>query len=1207
VDPDAFIRDLAREALDNCPRKHWRAAWPAQGRGRDPPPSTRMHKLPYVIDNDRHRLADVLNQVLDDHRDLAMDIASAFFNLRGYQQLRERLQRLGSLRLLLGAEPLSGEDLGLKPRLDALQAALRGDLGAEPFRPETLALVEDLVRFLRDERVQVRLYERGFLHAKCYLFYGTPRRGPLFERFRPVLGIVGSSNFTGPGLTTNRELNLVHKGLLPEEEVDDQHARQAALSHYDDAPPDDRTQLADAYDGGTAPRVSGRISFESRRLLKSEVGAAAIWELAEWFDRQWADGRDFKQDLIDLLDASKFGTREYTPYQVYLKALFEYFRADLGAAGGVPADLYSLNLAEFQADAVERARRILSRYDGVMICDSVGLGKTWIGLQLLLDYAYHRRWHALIVCPASLRTMWQTRLDQTKIQAKILGQEVLGRQDFDVEPYGKYDVILIDESHNFRNKASGRYENLSRLIGLNGGRGEQGYRKKVILLTATPINNSVLDLYQQVQFLTRGDNAFFAGAGIGRLDKYFLTARRALLRGDGSTSRALANLLEEVVIRRTRQFIKKTYPDATIDGKKVHFPKRKLLTVRYDLEGTYGKIYDKIVRNIEDLKLAPYDLETYKADPAQRDPLLVGRGQALVGIFKSRYLKRFESSVAAFRISVFRLMEYLLTFRHYILAGVLLEPTDFWKLLGTIEQDLEDDARSQEEEEEEEDDNLARRPRSRHADIEANPKAAALLRKAERLPPETYHLQQLSDGLDGDLSALETVYDLIRPIKPEADKKLQRLRDMLVDELDGKKVLIFTSYRDTAEYLDRWIAQDKAFAARLGGRKVRTLHGGTKADTRTSLVQAFAPKSNERPEWAGTPREVDILISTDVLSEGQNLQDCAHLVNYDLHWNPTRMIQRAGRIDRIGTEFNTLFIHNFFPDAGLERLLGLVQSLQDKIRQIDATVGLDASVLGEAINPKVFNTIKRIEGQDESVLDEVESEAELASDEGLVRHLADFVRTSGADVLSQLPDGIHSGMHRPGRRGVFFYYQRRGQTPADTDHYWRYIDAATGDVEDNRLALAELIRCGPDEPRLVDPALKAQIHTLMAAVEEQIIETTREHEAVKTAPRELSADQSAVLVVLQQALHGGGVERRRLTALLGRLSLPLLAAPVKELKQALATYRRDGDTPAFVAACEQVSARYVPAPAPPADTGHPGVRPALRREDLRLICFEFIH
>ena len=180
-----------------------------------------MSRIPYVIDNDRHKLADVLNQVLETHRDLAMDVATAFFNIRGYGFLREKLRDLGSLRLLLGAEPRSGEDLGLKPRLAALQAALRGDLATEPYRPETLLVVEDLIRFLRQDHVHVRLFDHGFLHAKCYLFYGDPKGAPLFDRFRPVLGIVGSSNFTGPGLATNRELNLVHKGIISPEEVDD--------------------------------------------------------------------------------------------------------------------------------------------------------------------------------------------------------------------------------------------------------------------------------------------------------------------------------------------------------------------------------------------------------------------------------------------------------------------------------------------------------------------------------------------------------------------------------------------------------------------------------------------------------------------------------------------------------------------------------------------------------------------------------------------------------------------------------------------------------------------------------------------------------------------------------------------------------------------------------------------------------------------------
>jgi superfamily II DNA or RNA helicase len=1164
-----------------------------------------MHRLPYVIDNDRHKLADVLNQVLADHRDLSMDIATAFFNLQGYACVANRLKAVGSLRLLLGAEPETGADVGLKPRLEALRKALRGDLDAAPFRPETLALVEDLVRFLRDERVRVRLYAAGFLHAKCYLFYGNPHGAPLFERFRPVLGIVGSSNFTGPGLSHNRELNLVHKGIIPEEEVDDARGRKAALSHYADDP-DTAASETDPYAAGPAPQVSGRISFESRRVIKAEVGAAAIWDLADWFEHQWEQARDFKDELVGLLDASKFGTKEYTPYQVYLKALFEYFRADLDAAGGVPADLYALDLAEFQADAVERARRILAKYDGVMVCDSVGLGKTWIGLQLLLDHAYHRRWHTLVICPASLRPMWDARLHQTKIQAKIVGQEELGRADYDVTPYGKYDVILIDESHNFRNSGSGRYDNLSRLLGLNGGRGEHGYRKKLILLTATPISNSVMDLHNQVRLLARGDNAFFAGAGIGRLDKYFLSARRTLLAGTEPVGRALANLLEEVVIRRTRQFIKQNYPEATIEGKKVKFPRRKLITVHYDLEGTYVGLYDQVVRNIEDLKLAPYDLETYKADPAQQDPLLAGRGRALVGIFKSRYLKRLESSVAALRISIFRLMEYLLTFRHYILAGTLLEPTDFWKLLGTVEQELEDDARALEEEEEEEETPApARRPRSRHKEIEGNAKAAVLLRRATVLPPGTYDLQRLSDALDADLGALETIYDLVHPIRPEDDRKLQRLRDMLTSELAGKKVLIFTSYKDTAAYLYRQTAEDRAFAVRLGGRRVRVIHGGTKGETRLAVVQGFAPRSNGRPEWEGTDREVHILLSTDVLSEGQNLQDCAHLVNYDLHWNPTRMIQRAGRIDRIGTDFDTLFVRNFFPDRGLERLLGLVQSLQDKIRQIDATVGLDASVLGEAINPKVFNTLKRIEREDESVIDEEAAEAELASDEGLVRQLAEFLKASGTEVLEALPEGIHSGMHRPPCRGVFLYYQQRGGTPELTEHFWRYVDAATGRVEDNRLAIAEMIRCRPDEPRLVDPALKADIHRVMETVENQILAAAREQESIQTAPRDLSGDQSAVLVALQQALSRPGVERPRVLELLTALSRPLLSAPVKELKKARLRYQKDGDAAAFIGACEAVAATYAQQPAE--EAGRPGgSRLPRRREDLRLICFEFL-
>lgn len=227
----------------------------------------------------------------------------------------------------------------------------------------------------------------------------------------------------------------------------------------------------------------------------------------------------------------------------------------------------AVDLAEFQEDAARKARKILARYDGVMVADSVGLGKTWIGKKLLEDFAYHLRQQALVVCPASLEDMGETKLGEASISVRVISQERLGQADFAVDEYGNVDAILIDESHNFRNPGSQRYENLERLIGLNGGLGRDGMRKKLILLTATPINNDLMDLYQQINLFSPGDLGYFAAAGIGDLRKYFLAARREV--GDRSSAVALFNLLEEVVIRRTRPFIRQAYPDATITQKTV--------------------------------------------------------------------------------------------------------------------------------------------------------------------------------------------------------------------------------------------------------------------------------------------------------------------------------------------------------------------------------------------------------------------------------------------------------------------------------------------------------------------------------------------------------------------------------------------------------------------------------------------------------------
>jgi SNF2 family DNA or RNA helicase len=719
-------------------------------------------KIPYVIDNQIHRLADILNTLLADHKGRSLDVATAYFTVGGFGLLKEGLLGLGNLRLLLGAEPTSGEQLGLRPHAGNITGLIQRDLESLPFDEKTLRLIENLIAYLRRDTVRVRLYDKGFLHAKCWLFYSDrPGQQLLFDRFRPILAIVGSSNFTAPGLTSNRELNLAHKVLLDLTEVEDREAAYA-VSWLSDAKP------------------SERIAPENRQLLKSEVGARAIIDLENWYEHQWADGRDFKEELSELLDASKFGRKEYTPYQVYMKALYEYFKDELTVEA--PTSTRSaVELAEFQEDAVKKARKILSRYDGVMIADSVGLGKTWIGKKLLEDFAYHLRQKAVVVCPASLREMWERELANATISAAVLSQEELGREEFDPSPWADTDVVLIDESHNFRNRNAQRYANMETLLGANGGRGRDGSRKKVILLTATPINNDLFDLYNQFCLVTRGDRGYFAACGIGDLYRYFLRARRDARTN--SAASALFNLLEEIVIRRTRPFIRKAYPDATIGGKRIHFPQRKLKTVRYDLEATYAGIYDEVVSGIESLQLAPYNLETYKKRGVAVDEFEAGREQALVGIFKSRYLKRFESSVEAFRISVRRALAFLKTFESYILDGRLLKSSAFHRALRYLaREDEEDDAT----------------PTSMADEMDANEEARRVLDELETVDPTKYDLRRLHEAVQHDVEVLSEIWQQVKDIGAEDDAKLTRLKQLLSTDLRGKKVLIFSYYKDTA-------------------------------------------------------------------------------------------------------------------------------------------------------------------------------------------------------------------------------------------------------------------------------------------------------------------------------------------------------------------------------------------------------------------------
>jgi len=1128
-----------------------------------------MSEIPFVIDNESEekRLSNVLNDILSEHQGKSLDIASAYFNVFGYKFLKDGLDDLGSFRLLLGYEPNQSEDIGVKPDKDKLLKQMQGDLEDLPFGEDFLILVEDLIRLLRKDKVAVRLYEDGFLHAKSYLFYhDKPVSDGVFDRYMPYVGIVGSSNFTRGGLSSNKELNLVHKAKLSDSDVDN----AIKISQRLEDPNKDEI-------------FNDEVSVNK---LMSSVGASAIDDLSKWYQEHWTEAHEFKDDLIELLDTSKFGEYEYTPYQLYMKTLFTYLKDDLESS----VESYKksvVELTEFQEDAVKKARKILMKYSGVMIADSVGLGKTWIAKKLLEDYAYHMRQKVLIVPPASLKPMWKDELNEAGIPAQYVTQEKLGRKEFDPSEYGDVDVVLIDESHNFRNSTSQRYENMERIISMNGGRGRGGNRKVVILLTATPINNGLMDLYNQLRLITQNEKDYFSLAGIGDLRKYFLRARRKAR--DGNSTIPLFNLLEEIVVRRSRTFIKKAYPEATIGGNKITWPERELGTLTYDLEDSYSNIYKDFIKRIEDLKLAPYSLENYKRTDEEKDDMEIGREMALIGIFKTRFLKRFESSVNAFRISIRRSLEFLKTFEDYLLDGKLLDSSTFRTMQRFAEQEREDDDAT---------------PKSLSKEFDTKDELKDILKTLPELDIEKYDLKSIHQDIQNDIDRLTYIWNEIKDITYEDDEKLQKLKVALKEEFKGKKLLIFSYYKDTEQYLYNYFTETKEgkkFIKEIGDPTISRLDSDFSPSDREHRIQHFSPKANDKPELSGSEEEIDIMFSTDVLSEGQNLQDCGYMLNYDLHWNPMRMVQRAGRIDRIGSEYEKLYVYNFFPEDKLEELLGIVNTLNTKIQSVNGTGFHDASILGEEVNPKEFNTLRRIRDEDGTVFEEEEEEIELASNEMLKRVLIDMLESEGRETIEELPDGIHSGRKYEDAKGVFFYFTLE-ENDGSVQDFWKYYDLQNSEIIDNRYIIANYISCNKDEPRVAPDDV--DIFTIKEEVKNDILSDITDIISLEEAPKKIESEQQTVISVLQDHIHDSDINRNELLSVIRSLENPLANVYIKELRNAYKSYTEDEDFESLLEEIKDIIEEVGYRETEEEETGE--VKSEIDEEDLHLVCFEYI-
>jgi superfamily II DNA or RNA helicase len=930
--------------------------------------------LSTYIDNQRHKLTNVIQRLIFLEKQTELDIATGFFRIEAWIKLERSFNKLTRLRLLIGRDPT------IKPaephRIDLqdyLRRELQGQLETSTFGLEYKECIDRLIAFLKQDHVDVRLYgstgERTpFLHAKAYLF--------------PNYSIVGSSNFTVPGLEGNTELNVL---------LDNAQAAQ-----------------------------------EMRKT---------------WFTEFWEHpsvDKDYKSKLIAELDRSKFGSRAYTPHQILMRSLYTLFQPKQDPV--VKGQATTLELADFQQEGFERALELLERHGGAIVADAVGLGKTYIGLRLIDHLLTERRKpgylpRALVISPAQVRNLvWEPKLREFGLVADLLSQEELGRPDFNSRRYSYYDIVLVDESHNFRNKLTARYANLQRLI--CGGR----RRKWVVLLTATPINNTIFDFYHQVLLLARNDDHYYSSWGIPNL----LTLFKNLNKGEGQ----ITELLFQTMVRRSRLDVLKRQQAGEkiiIGGQEIRFPRRILGQFTYNFEASFQGLYSRWVAYIEELALAPYSLAKYlrKKNASSADHQL--RDEVIGALMKTLYLKRLESSIKAFEVSIRWQSDFQERFLDLMQQGRLLDGSSYRRLMA-LEADEQEDSVEQ------------------------------VLASLPEVNPADYDLDKLAQAIQADQKTLARILqDLARiqarvQAREDSDLKLMSFKQMMLS-LEQDKVLIFTYFKDTAEYLYQQLIEDKQWLEAMAEKRaergsssprlrVELLTGKTPTRQREILVRRFAPRVNrlsgdpsgraEHYQEVGCSpeEEIDLLICTDVLSEGQNLQEAAALVNYDLHWNPVRMIQRAGRIDRLGSPFEELMIINGFPEQGLELLLGLVQRLQKRIALIDQQVGLDASVLGEVISDRSLEEIRLLkEAQTPSAQDEVlqalEKKVDLVSMDDMRFPLLEFIQQSGLQAVEEIPLGIHSTRYQAPQDGLFLAFQVKDR------HFWHFYPRIEGRISVN--------------------------------------------------------------------------------------------------------------------------------------------------------------
>ncbi len=1043
--------------------------------------------MPRIFDNIAQALLPALRETLKTatHADFCV----GYFNLRGWKALADSVEAWhggegNCCRLLVGMQRLPQEELRHAKRLhkqdDRIdnQTALRLKRRlAEEFREQlTVGIpthedeegLRQLAQQLRDKKVQVKLFLRHPLHAKLYLLHRP-------DAITPIVGYLGSSNLTFAGLSKQGELNV------------------------------------------------------------DVLDADACQKLKDWFDTRWADKWciDISAELVEIIEQSWAREERIPPHHIYVKMAYHLSQeARLGLTEFQIPREFRDKLFEFQTAAVQIAAHHLNTRGGVLIGDVVGLGKTVMGTALARIFEDDYGVETLIICPKNLVTMWEAYREDYHLRGRVLP---LSRVIQDLPNLRRYRLVLIDESHNLRNREGKRYRAIQEYIHENDSR--------VILLSATPYNKTYLDLSSQLRLFVEEDRDL----GI-RPERYLreLGGETEFLRKHQSGIRTLPafeqsehlddwrELMRLYLVRRTRSFIMENYAEtdaeterkflAFPDGTRSYFPTRVPKTVKFSIDDenpddTYAQLYSpRVVEIINDLQLPRYGLANYIVDmtggarletaptegttleiePAQeRDTIAEARletaptegttleteptqekglepltpaekqqlanlsrgGQRLIGFSRTNLFKRLESSGQAFLQSVER---------HILRNYVYLNAIENGELLPLGAQDSAMlDARFYDEDA---DGDMQPDP----ARLESTPtgNSQAELAPAEedfkRRAAEIYHLYatrykirfkwirselfrpSLRKALAEDASALLTILQDYGAWRAEKDEKLNALATLLTQTHPHEKVLIFTQFADTVRYLKQGLSA-------RGISQIEAVTGDTKEPT--GVAWRFSPVSNDKRDKVSPENELRVLISTDILSEGQNLQDCAIVVNYDLPWAIIRLVQRAGRVDRIGQTAEEIACYSFLPADGVERIINLRGRVRERLRQNSEIVGTDEAFFEDDDDE---NAILGLYHERAGLLDdEPDTDVDLASYAYQIWKNAITREPRLERIISELPAVVYSTKAHDALGGALVYLRT-----GDGNDALAWINREGTSVTESQFAILQAAACAPNTEAL---------------------------------------------------------------------------------------------------------------------------------------------